>query len=218
MSGARVRRDRRVAGLLLTHYALHPGEPLNVAQQPSIAHPVPAPREPHGATEHHPEQHRRARTGTTTRPRLTATFVTLALSAALLSVAECGGSGSDAPTLDGSAWRLTGWTLSPLDPNDFTITAQFADGEISGDSAVNTYSGPYTAGPDDAFAVAAPGWQARSPTCGPRGPISSCSPKQSSPDPSRRGGGAPPGRTATGAPRPSPPAVRYAYDRVGPWQ
>ncbi len=79
--------------------------------------------------------------------------MTLALSAALLSVAECGGSGSDAPTLDGTAWRLTGWTLSPLDPNDFTITAQFADGEISGDSAVNTSSGPYTAGPDDAFAV-----------------------------------------------------------------
>lgn|SRR5450756_1263602 len=153
MSGARVRRDRLVAGLLLTHDALHPGEPLNVAQQPSIAHHVPAPREPHGATERHPEQHRRARTGTTMRPRLIATFVTLALSAALLSVAGCGGSGSESPTLDGTAWRLTGWTLSSLDPNDFTITAKFADGRISGDSVVNTYSGPYTACPGDAFSV-----------------------------------------------------------------
>ena len=87
------------------------------------------------------------------RPRLTATFVTLALSVALLAAAGCGGSGSDAPTLDGTAWRLTGWTLSSLDPNDFTITAKFAGGKISGNSAVNNYGGPYTAGPGDAFSV-----------------------------------------------------------------
>jgi heat shock protein HslJ len=87
------------------------------------------------------------------RPRLTATFVTLALLVALLAAAGCGGSGSDAATLDGTAWGLSGWTLSSLDPNDFTITAQFADGRISGKSAVNTYGGPYTEGPDDAFSV-----------------------------------------------------------------
>ena len=89
------------------------------------------------------------------RPRLTALFVTLALSVALLAVAGCGGSGSDAPTLDGAAWGLSGWTLSSLDPADFTITAQFADGSISGKSAVNTYNGPYTEGPGDAFSVGA---------------------------------------------------------------
>ena len=87
------------------------------------------------------------------RPRLTATFVTLALSVALLAAAGCGGSGSDAPTLDGTAWRLTGWTLSSLDPNDFTITAKFAGGKISGNSAVNNYGGLYTAGRGDAFSV-----------------------------------------------------------------
>jgi heat shock protein HslJ len=87
------------------------------------------------------------------RPRLTATSVTLALSVALLAVAGCGGSGSDAPTLDGTALGLTEWTLSSLDPADFPITAKFADGKISGDSAVNTYNGPYTAGPGDAFSV-----------------------------------------------------------------
>lgn len=131
------------------------------------------------------------------RPRLTATFVTLALSVALLAAAGCGGSGSDAPTLDGTAWRLTGWTLSSLDPNDFTITAKFAGGKISGNSAVNNYGGPYTAGPGDACSV---GDLASTMMAGPEpdmraeGPISSCSPKQSSPDPSRRGGGAPPGR------------------------
>lgn len=55
--------------------------------------------------------------------------------------------------LDGTQWKLTGWTLSSLSPTDFTITANFADGQISGTSGVNTYSGPYTLGPDDAFSV-----------------------------------------------------------------
>jgi len=87
------------------------------------------------------------------RPRLTATLVTLALSAALLAVAGCGGSGGDQTTLNGTSWRLSGWSLSSLDPNDFTITAAFADGKISGKSAVNTYGGPYTEGPGDAFSV-----------------------------------------------------------------
>jgi heat shock protein HslJ len=87
--------------------------------------------------------------------RLTATLAalaTLAISVALLAAA-CGSSGSASPTLDGTAWRLTGWSLSSLDPNQFTITAAFADGKISGSSAVNTYGGPYTAGPGDAFSV-----------------------------------------------------------------
>jgi len=87
------------------------------------------------------------------RQRLTATFATLALSTALLAVAGCGGSGSDTPSLDGTAWRLTEWTLSSLDPSDFTITAAFANGKISGKSGVNTYGGPYTEGPGDAFSV-----------------------------------------------------------------
>jgi heat shock protein HslJ len=86
------------------------------------------------------------------RPRLTATFVTMVLAVALAAVAGCGGS-SDAPSLDGTSWRLSGWTLSSLDPNDFTITAQFAEGKISGKSAVNNYGGAYTEGPGDAFSV-----------------------------------------------------------------
>lgn len=86
-------------------------------------------------------------------PRWTVTIVTLTLSAALLTIAACGGSGGDQPTLDGTSWGLTGWSLSSLDPNDFTITAAFADGKISGKSAVNTYGGPYTEGPGDAFTV-----------------------------------------------------------------
>ena len=87
------------------------------------------------------------------RLRLTATFVTLAALVTVLAAAGCGGSEGSAPTLDGTSWRLTEWTLSSLDPNDFTISAQFADGKISGKSAVNNYSGAYTEGPGDVFAV-----------------------------------------------------------------
>jgi heat shock protein HslJ len=59
----------------------------------------------------------------------------------------------DGSPLDGTSWRLTEWTLSSLNPADFTITAQFADGNISGHSAVNTYGGPYKLGRGAAFEV-----------------------------------------------------------------
>jgi len=59
----------------------------------------------------------------------------------------------DGSPLDGTSWRLTEWTLSSLNPADFTITAQFADGNISGHSAVNTYGGPYKLGRGAAFSV-----------------------------------------------------------------
>jgi heat shock protein HslJ len=82
------------------------------------------------------------------------------LAAAALVGAGCGsGSGGDSggdasqPSLEGTSWRLTGWSVSSLDPADFTITAKFADGRIGGTSAVNTYGGPYEAGEDGAFSV-----------------------------------------------------------------
>jgi heat shock protein HslJ len=56
-------------------------------------------------------------------------------------------------SLDGTSWRLSGWTLSSLDPADFTITAQFSDGQISGNSGVNSYSGAVKLGPGGAFAA-----------------------------------------------------------------
>lgn len=95
-------------------------------------------------------------------------LVPAALAAALLLVAVvvatgCGGSGdgdggdggatTSAAALEGTSWRLTGWSVSSKDPNDFTITAQFADGRIGGTSAVNQYGGPYTADDDGAFSV-----------------------------------------------------------------
>jgi heat shock protein HslJ len=62
------------------------------------------------------------------------------------------GGGGDSPTsaaaLAGTSWRLTGWSVSSQDPDDFTVTAEFKDGRIGGTSAVNQYGGPYTAGDD----------------------------------------------------------------------
>lgn len=63
------------------------------------------------------------------------------------------GGPSPGGSLDGTQWSLSEWTVSSLDPARLTITAQFADGQISGNSGVNSYSGPYTAGPGDAFSV-----------------------------------------------------------------
>jgi heat shock protein HslJ len=82
--------------------------------------------------------------------RIAAVVLTLAV---VSLAAGCGGAADDEPSLDATGWRLVGWSLSSLDPNDFTITAAFADGQISGTSAVNSYGGPYTTGPGDAFSV-----------------------------------------------------------------
>ncbi len=75
------------------------------------------------------------------------------LVAVTLALAACGGSGSGRHMLDGTAWRLTAWTTSSLNPDAFTITAKFAHGTISGSSGVNAYGGPYTATSDEAFSV-----------------------------------------------------------------
>ena len=87
----------------------------------------------------------------------------LAVAGAASVVAGCssgssGGGNGDVTTphqvsLEGSAWRLTGWSVSGQDPNDFTITAEFKDGRIGGTSAVNQYGGPYTTGDDGSFSV-----------------------------------------------------------------
>jgi heat shock protein HslJ len=87
------------------------------------------------------------------RTRLTTVFVALTLAGALLGTVGCGSSRGDTHAFDGTAWRLTAWQSSSLRPGDFTITAKFADGRISGDSAVNAYGGPYFAGPGAAFSI-----------------------------------------------------------------
>ena len=95
------------------------------------------------------------------RPALLATAMLLA--ALMAAGAGCGsGSGDDpgagggstsAASLAGTSWKLTGWSVSSQDPNDFTITAEFKEGRIGGTSAVNQYGGPYAAGDDGSFSV-----------------------------------------------------------------
>lgn len=77
-----------------------------------------------------------------------AVIVTLAL----ILLAGCTGMAAT-PSLDGSAWQLTGWSGGSADPSTFKITANFAEGRIAGKSGVNNYFGPYTAGPGDKFTI-----------------------------------------------------------------
>lgn len=84
------------------------------------------------------------------RPVVLAAAALLALT---LAAAVAAGCGESSPSLEGSAWKLTGWSISSQDPKDFTITAEFEDGRIGGTSAVNQYGGPYTSGDDGSFSV-----------------------------------------------------------------
>jgi heat shock protein HslJ len=84
----------------------------------------------------------------------------LLLAVALVAGAGCGsgsagggGGSTSASDLTDTSWRLTGWSVSSQDPNDFTITASFKDGRIGGKSAVNQYGGPYSAGDDGSFSA-----------------------------------------------------------------
>ncbi len=63
--------------------------------------------------------------------------------------------GTGGGSLAGTKWRVTGWSASSSDPSQFTITADFSESQISGTSAVNSYSGPCTATADGAFSVGA---------------------------------------------------------------
>ncbi|MEI6726272.1 MAG: META domain-containing protein [Actinomycetes bacterium] len=87
------------------------------------------------------------------RLTIPAVFAAVLVAAVVTAVAACGGSGASGHTLDGTSWRLSGWTLNSLAPDQFTITASFAGGRISGSSAVNTYGGTYSTGSGGAFAV-----------------------------------------------------------------
>lgn len=75
------------------------------------------------------------------------TLAALALVAMVVAVAACASGGS----LDGTSWRLAGWSVSSVGPPQVTITVKFADGRIGGSGGVNTYGGDYTAGPGTAL-------------------------------------------------------------------
>ena len=70
-----------------------------------------------------------------------------------ISMFALGGCSNTSNALDGTQWKLTGWTLNSLNPSDFTITVKFTNGQVAGSSGVNTYSGAYKLGPGNAFSV-----------------------------------------------------------------
>lgn len=76
----------------------------------------------------------------------------LATSASLLLavVALACAAGCTGP-LEGTSWRLTSWSVSSLNAQDFGITATFSGGQVGGSGAVNSYGGPYATGPGAAF-------------------------------------------------------------------
>ena len=65
----------------------------------------------------------------------------------------CGHDDGNSNALAGTDWRLTAWSASSLDPSQFTITVAFDDSQISGTSAVNYYSGTYSANMSGNFSV-----------------------------------------------------------------
>lgn len=82
--------------------------------------------------------------------------IAILFAVAALALAGCAFSDlTDDPTpdLDGTAWSLTGWAGSQVDPIPFRITMYFADDRVSGRSGVNRYSGAYDRGPDTAFTI-----------------------------------------------------------------
>ena len=70
---------------------------------------------------------------------------------ALGAVAGCSSAAAD--PLNGTQWRLTGWSVDSIDPSSVTITAKLADGQISGNSGVNSYGGSYTVGSGGSIAL-----------------------------------------------------------------
>lgn len=75
------------------------------------------------------------------RGLLWAGLVMLLGAGCLVAFLTLGGSG-----LEGTSWRLMSWAEPEIDPADFTITASFASGKISGTAAVNSYSGECAVG------------------------------------------------------------------------
>lgn len=75
------------------------------------------------------------------KKRLFAVIILLVLT--FFVVGGCGPDGAGTETLKGTKWLLTAWSISSLDLSGYSITADFDETDISGRSAVNTYSGAY---------------------------------------------------------------------------
>jgi len=84
------------------------------------------------------------------KPLFSAALIVLLICISLPGLVGCS---TNRNPLDGTEWKLAGWSLNSLDPAIFTITAKFTKEDISGSSGVNTYSGPYKLGTGGSFSV-----------------------------------------------------------------
>lgn len=71
----------------------------------------------------------------------------------VLLVMIVAGCAAEAESLAGTEWRLSGWSVSSLNPADFEITAEFDGERIGGKAGVNSYGGGYSVGPAGAFST-----------------------------------------------------------------
>lgn len=67
----------------------------------------------------------------------------LVLTLLLAAMVGCGTGGSADP-LENSSWKLVAWGDATVLPAEVEITAQFSEGQISGNAGVNSYFGAYT--------------------------------------------------------------------------
>lgn len=79
--------------------------------------------------------------------RLTVVLISLVVLSAGCS------SSKDQPALDGTSWKLTSWAEPDPIPASATITAEFADGGVSGTSGVNRYRAEVTSSTDGTFSI-----------------------------------------------------------------
>ena len=71
--------------------------------------------------------------------------------------AGCSGSAAgEEPPLDGTRWNLTSWAEPDPIPISATITAEFSEGRVAGNSGINQYSASVTSSTDGSFSVDAP--------------------------------------------------------------
>ena len=82
--------------------------------------------------------------------RLATVFAVLVVALSCSALPGCSRGGSE---LDGTQWKLIGWSVSSIDPAQIMITAAFADGQVSGNGGVNNYSGSFRPGRDRAIAL-----------------------------------------------------------------
>ncbi|HET6352560.1 MAG TPA: META domain-containing protein [Coriobacteriia bacterium] len=75
-------------------------------------------------------------------PKLTRAILIVMLMAFVGLLAGCGGGQA---SLEGTKWKLTGWSISAAAGDEFATTLEFNDGKLGGKAPVNSYGASYEA-------------------------------------------------------------------------